>query len=217
MHRRTILLPRVVKRMCVALLSAVQKTLMRIPVGEGAGLQHLALESASTLAAAVTGRLSVTDFTKEVRGIMRTAASQQVLGNFSSTGRSIHRIHSDGAWKLKEAPGMLLVTRKREASESLLRSRSKPGQIDRNRSGEDIGWRYAQHYLPSHGFHTRATTAGLGITLRTVPHPIIAVTAACLPIGLANSREHVWISPLTFRMPLLCPGGGGNLSGRWTC
>ncbi|KAL3916046.1 MAG: hypothetical protein SGPRY_006985, partial [Prymnesium sp.] len=46
-------LPGVVKRMCVALVSAVQKILTRIPTRDDVGLQHLALDAERKLTAAV--------------------------------------------------------------------------------------------------------------------------------------------------------------------
>ncbi|KAL3922658.1 MAG: hypothetical protein SGPRY_004480 [Prymnesium sp.] len=64
-------LPGVVKRICVALVSAVQKTHTRIPTRDDVGLKHLALDAARKLAAAaVVGKLSLPDFSKEARGIL---------------------------------------------------------------------------------------------------------------------------------------------------
>lgn len=61
--------------MCVALVAAVQRALTRIPARDEVGIQHLPLEAARKLAAAaVVGKLSLKEFTKEARGIMGFAA-----------------------------------------------------------------------------------------------------------------------------------------------
>lgn len=82
-------LPGVVKRMCVALVSAVQRTLTRIPVRDDVGLQHLALEAAHKLAAAaVVGRLYLCDFTREARAILGQAAPAKGKGGMATHASS---------------------------------------------------------------------------------------------------------------------------------